>query len=198
MVVLPFLNAFRNVAFANVSLGKALANTFKNLPTAWLDGDYDAYTMFTLVVDYVSHIGVTAGNQLLGAIFFFVPRSIWPGKAVGSGYHVADTLGWSFKNLSCPLPGEGYINFGIIGIILFGVFIGRLTMKLDVLYWKSIDIKQKNIRRIDVIYPVTAMFFFFMCRGDLMSSFAYMVGYIAVWEICIQIMRFSVKKIKKR
>lgn len=130
-------------------------------------GDYDAYTMLTLAIDYVSTRGTTWMRQLVGVIFFWMPRAIWKNKPVGSGYFIAEQLGWSFKNLSCPLPGEAYINLGFIGVLLFAILIGKIMRFLDSCYWCR---DNEDNRRIDVLYPVIMMLFFFMCRGDLLSS----------------------------
>ena len=51
---------------------------------------------------------------------------------------------------------------------------------LDSCYWCR---DNEDNRRIDVLYPVIMMLFFFMCRGDLLSSAAYMVAYIVVGYI---------------
>ena len=178
--VLPVLNVFRHLAFSQVDLSSALKNVTDNFSTMWLAGDYDAYTMLTLAIDYVSTRGTTWMRQLVGVIFFWMPRAIWKNKPVGSGYFIAEQLGWSFKNLSCPLPGEAYINLGFIGVLLFAILIGKIMRFLDSCYWCR---DNEDNRRIDVLYPVIMMLFFFMCRGDLLSSAAYMVAYIVVGYI---------------
>ena len=57
---------------------------------------------------------------------------------------------------------------------------------LDNCYWYR---DKEDDRRIDVVYPVTMMMFFFMCRGDLLSSVAYMVAYIVVGYIMSYVCR---------
>ena len=184
--VLPVLNAFRNLAFNEVDLFETLKDITDNFSTMWLAGDYDAYTMLTLAIDHVSTNGVTWMRQLVGVALFWVPRAIWKNKPVGSGYFIADNLGWTFKNLSCPLPGEAYINLGVIGVLLGGILIGKIMRFLDNCYWYR---NKEDDRRIDVVYPVTMMMFFFMCRGDLLSSAAYMVAYIVVCYIMSYVYR---------
>ena len=184
--VLPVLNAFRNLAFNEVDLFETLKDIIDNFSTMWLAGDYDAYTMLTLTVDHVTTSGITWMRQFVGVLFFWVPRAIWKNKPVGSGYFVADQLGWTFKNLSCPLPGEAYINLGVIGVLLGGILIGKIMRFLDNCYWYR---DKEDDRRIDVVYPVTMMMFFFMCRGDLLSSAAYMVAYIVVGYIMSYVYR---------
>lgn len=188
--IFPILNAFRNLAFDEVDLSSALNNVTNNFSTMWLAGDYDAYTMLTLAIDYVSKMGTTWMRQMAGVVLFWVPRAIWENKPVGSGYFIAEQLGWSFKNLSCPLPGEAYINLGSVGVFLFAVLIGKIMKLLDDCYWYQ---RSGNDRRIDVLYPVTMMLFFFMCRGDLLSSTAYMVAYIVVGYIMCFVLRLDKK-----
>jgi len=93
---------------------------------------YDAWSELLATVKYVQVYGLTYGKQLLGVLFFFVPRSIWPDKPVGSGHLVAQNLLMTqydmwFTNLSNPLPSEGYINFGIIGVALFAIILGKVS-----------------------------------------------------------------------
>lgn len=160
--VLPVLNAFRNLAFNEVDLFETLKDITDNFSTMWLAGDYDAYTMLTLAIDHVSTNGVTWMRQLVGVALFWVPREIWKNKPVGSGYFIADNLGWAFKNLSCPLPGEAYINLGIVGVFFFAFIIGKIMKFLDSCYWYQ---NNKDDGQISVLYPVTMIMFFFMCRG---------------------------------
>lgn len=181
MVILPFLNAFRHDSFSEVAIGAALQRTIRSIPETWLEGDYDAYTMFTLIVDYVGRNSPTWGRQLLGVLLFWIPRTMWPNKPIGSGAFVSGSLGFNFTNLSAPLPAEGMINFGVVGVFLFALVFGWLMGCLDNAYWETLDKDGKRVRRYDIIYPFVCIMFFFMSRGDLLSSFAYTIGYVAVW-----------------
>ena len=184
--VLPLLNAFRNLEFNQVDILKTLKKIMDNFSTMWLAGDYDAYTMLTLAIDYVTTSGVTWMRQFVGVLFFWVPRAIWKNKPVGSGYFVADHLSLAFKNLSCPLPGEAYINLGPVGVLFLAIVLGRVMKFLDSCYWFR---NNEDNRRISVLYPVIMIMFFFMCRGDLLSSTAYMVAYIVVGYIMSSLYR---------
>lgn len=185
MILLPLLNAFRRTEFMEVSLVENLVNVVTNLDTGFLEGDYDAYTMFTITIEDVDRNGITWGMQMLGAILFFVPRSIWKDKPVGSGHFVAGNLDWEFTNLSCPLPAEAYINFGVIGIIIFSFVIGNLLGKVDLWYWEKNNTKNGICKLGELFYPILMFMFFFMSRGDLMSSFAYSCAFFAVGFIIL-------------
>ncbi|WP_413854063.1 hypothetical protein [Candidatus Ruminimicrobium bovinum] len=197
LILFPFLNAFRNISFYNVSITQSILNVFNNLSIVWLAGDYDAYTMLNLVIDYIHINSITFGYQLLGVVLFFIPRIFWMSKPIGSGAFIAENYNWNFTNVSCPLPAESLINFGFIGLIIFGILIGFIAKKLDLFYWENIDISGKQINNFELIYPVILMFFFFMCRGDLLSSTAYMMAYIFVWFILIKILNINILQLKK-
>lgn len=192
MVGLPFLNFFRNMAFSEVILTETLRSVISDVSGMWLSGDYDAYTMMSLMVEYVNQNSPTWGRQFIGVLLFWVPRAWWPQKPVGSGYYVSDRMGLSFNNVCCPLPGEGMINFGIPAILLFGLFVGCIITRIDNLYWGSVDCSGQKLRCIDVIYPAACILFFFMSRGDLMSSFAYMMALFAIWYIMVILSRVRV------
>ncbi len=179
MIVFPFLNAFRNTSFVDVDIGLAIKRVIDNLSTEWLAGDYDAYSMFGLTYNYVSDYGSAFGHQLLGVVFFFIPRSIWKTKPYGSGYFIADNLGWNFKNVSCPLPGEMLINFGVIGMLICVLLFGILIKWLDNGFWQNKY--DDNFGVFEPLYCYMVGYFLFVCRGDLLSSFAYLSSVIVVW-----------------
>jgi len=135
--------------------------------------DYDSWSETMATIRYVDTFGVTYGRQLYGALLFFVPRSIWPNKPIGSGHLVASeylmvqhTM-W-FTNLSNSFPSEGYINFGLIGVVLFALMLAILSKITDEFE------KHNDLRLVFAVY--TSFHMVFMLRGDLMSSFSYLVG----------------------
>lgn len=161
LVIFPLLNSFRN-ASDGISLGLNF-DQFKEL-------HFDAYSMFMRVL---SDDVVTYGHQLLGVLLFWVPRSIWPSKPIGSGAYVATLNGEDFTNVSMPYFAEGYINFGLIGAILFTIFLGYISSKVDAKYWISNKISFDSF----VYYLILGLTMFIM-RGDLLSSFAFTCGFV--------------------
>lgn len=180
LIVLPFLNAFRSAPIEDVNMLEAMRRVFEHLQDDWLAGDYDAYVMLTLILEHIQFYGITWGRQLLGVFLFWVPRSVWFAKPIGTGAFVSTQLGWDFTNLSAPLPAEGLINFGWMGLLV-AIVLGKLMKKLDETYWERLDQSGKCVRAYDLLYPVLIMFFFFMNRGDLLSSFAFTMAYVTVW-----------------
>lgn len=176
VIVFPLLNVFRSLAIGEVNIGQAFLQVVTSLVDDMTEGHYDAYTMFMLIQEYTADAGFSYGEQLLGVLLFWVPRVFWPGKPVGSGQTAAEFYQWDFTNLSCPLPAEGYVNFGVLGLIVFAVVFALIVRALDRAFWKG------RGEFIKFVYPFIVPFVFFMMRGDLLSSFAYLLGFVvSIW-----------------
>jgi hypothetical protein len=163
--VFPFLEQFRYFySFENISI--APDEGF------FLAGHFDAYQNFIRVIQTEF---VTYGLQLLGVFLFFVPRSLWEGKPVGSGYEMSDRLGYSFSNISMPFLGEGYVNFGVLGVFMFSVVLAYGMARLDKRFENRVLIKQK-VDYVASVYMFLCGALVFLLRGDLMSSTAYILA----------------------
>lgn len=126
---------------------------------------------------------ITYGHQLLGVIFFFVPRSIWSSKPDGSGAYLASFDG-SFFNISMPFWGEGYINFGWFGVFIFTIILAYYCAKLDKLYW-NFDNPYNN--PFSGIYYIILGALLFILRGDLMSSIAYTASAVICYIVILRL-----------
>ncbi|MBE2166025.1 oligosaccharide repeat unit polymerase [Acinetobacter oleivorans] len=169
-LVFPFLNQFRYFS-TDTQLSFIPDKNF------FIQGHFDAYQNF---MDVLRFDFVTYGHQLLGVIFFFIPRVFWSNKAVGSGYQLAENNGYFFNNISMPFVAEGFVNFGYLGILFFSIFLGLIMKIIDTLYLTRFEFRDNNY----LIYTGTFLCasFFFMFRGDLMSSFSSMLaGVIALY-----------------
>ena len=169
LLVFPFLEQFRYfISFSDISI----------LPTRqfFFSAHFDAYENFasSVAADFIS-----GGYQLLGVLLFFVPRFFWPDKPVGSGYTLALEQGYSFANISMPFLGEGFVNFGSYGVVLFAISIGFIMGRIDgFMNWRSDGAEISGFR--SAIYYSLFGGLFFVMRGDLLSSFAYLVGILFV------------------
>ncbi|NTR28688.1 oligosaccharide repeat unit polymerase [Enterococcus faecium] len=178
-VIFPILGGARRVE----TLGEFLSGISFSLGSNLTSGDYDAFSQIAHTMFYIDHYGITMGKQLLTVMLFFVPRSIWESKSIGSGYLVAEGIQLPFYNVSSPLPAEALINFGIIGVIGFAICISKLFSWLDKQYWEG------NKPSIKIIYPFFIGFTFFVMRGDMLSSIAYIVGF----SICFLLFKPKLK-----
>lgn len=184
LVFFPASNTFRVNDFSVSTLLEAIASTLLRLDKGFLSEDYDAYSMLYRAWCFVTTSGATFGYQLIGVLFFFIPRTLWPSKPVGSGYTIAKSQHQVFLNLSCPLPGEGLINFGFIGLMAFSFIGSHLVCRVDEALWSGISIKW-----FKPFYPFLAMFVFFIMRGDMLSSCSYLIGFFAAYSIVLLVVK---------
>lgn len=175
VLVMPVLDVFRFTGLAQ----RPLSVGFEYLNTA----NFDAYQNFARVVDSDF---ITWGYQLFGVLLFFVPRSIWTDKPIGSGAQYAIDNDYLFTNISMPYIAEGYVNFGVAGVVLFMFFLGTLFGGFDRYCWRVIFTYGKHGVLQYYYYFILSLSFFLM-RGDLLSSFSYIVG--------VTIAFFSVQKL---
>ena len=176
LVVLPAGNSYRFESISFFDFIESILAAFSNLSQGFCAVDYDAYSMVARTWLYVRDIGISYGYQLLGVLLFFVPRSFWPSKPEGSGNLVAEAQGQAQLNISSPLPAEGLINFGIVGLVIFAVLLAILCRRADSWY-------QRSNSPFTVFCFFAYFLLFFVCRGDLLSSFAFAAGYFVVYTV---------------
>ncbi|RZQ03953.1 hypothetical protein D8T39_22385, partial [Vibrio vulnificus] len=99
LVLFPFFDNFRNLN-DNEEINFIPSFDF------FLNGHFDSYQSFLRVLE---NDVVTYGRQLLGVIFFFIPRAVWSDKPSGSGYYISELFNYGFSNISMNYFGEGYI-----------------------------------------------------------------------------------------
>lgn len=176
-IAFPVFNTFRR----ELSLDKFSSVFGNSVLSTYANADYDAYRMLVSCLRYVKKEGCTWGIQALGAILFFIPRSLWPSKPVGSGsVLIRNEFGNNyFSNVSCPLVAEGYINFGLVGTALFGFLLGLFAGKTDSLY------RNHHCDSENDFFPYYFLVFqmFFLLRGDLMSGIAYTLAFVLTGHI---------------
>ena len=192
IVLFQLINVFRRTSFGDESAVDKMFLMSQNLGDEYLSGGYDAFAIIGATVDYVKTFDMTYGRQLLGSLFFFIPRNIWTTKPIGSGAMISAAGGQYFTNISCPLVAEGYVNFGILGVILFGFFAGFLCTVIDRKYWENAP-KDQTFSFIKIAYPCLLPYYFFMLRGDLMSSFAYTSAYMIVFWFLFRLSGWHIK-----
>ncbi|MEN8124597.1 MAG: O-antigen polysaccharide polymerase Wzy [Bacteroidota bacterium] len=156
---------------------------------------YDAYSNTLATMDYVDNYGITYGNQFLGGIFFFIPRSIWTSKPESTGKFIGQYLiknyNMWFDNISNPFLSEGIINFGFLSLFIFPILLAWFIVLM--LNWQYSN---------DLFKQVTAIYFsihlIFLLRGDFTNGWAYFVGtFIGIYiipKVIIQIINSLPKK----
>jgi hypothetical protein len=97
----------------------------------WSGQDFDGFQQWVNTVLYVERNGNELGATILSALLFFVPRSMWADKEIPASITVAEFRRYSFTNLSLPISAELYLNFGIIGVVLAMLLLGRIWAGCD-------------------------------------------------------------------
>lgn len=169
-VIFPLLDLFRRFA----------DDLRVSLTLGWISGGHlDSFQNFARVVEFEA---ITFGYQLVGVLLFFVPREFWPSKPVSSGVEVAQMANLEWNNIALNILGEGYINFGVPGVIFFAAALGFFCGQLDRAFWRDINFS----RTFQTYYLFFLGGFVFVFRGSLLSAFAYLVGtYVAVWLVLL-------------
>ena len=189
MIILPFFSAFRSVVFLSVDIGENLLNSFGSIISNLKNNDYDAYTQFTLTVEYVRDHGA-GGNHILTDLLFWVPRSLWTEKAYSGSYEIAQARGL-FTNVSFPFAAIGYMDGRTVGMMLWGWFVGIFIGKFDKWYW---EIKRfQNNKFTEALYNVSVIYWFFLARGDMFYVFPFYVAYVIAWVLIKKVSDIKLK-----
>ncbi len=89
--------------FGEILSNPSLLFAKNQLSEGYMSLNYDAFINIGVVIEHVEFDGLSYGYQLLSALLFFVPRSLWIGKPDASGLivgnHVIDHYGFNFANL---------------------------------------------------------------------------------------------------
>ncbi|MBT8534602.1 oligosaccharide repeat unit polymerase [Polynucleobacter paneuropaeus] len=165
--IFPLLEVFRD--FSIEKLTNFSFSEYQN------GGHFDAFQMFLRALD----VGViNYGYGFLGALLFFIPRSIWPSKPVTSGIEISQLSDLRLDNVSMPIIGELYLNFWYFGIIFGAPLIALLFKKIDSIYLKY---KCSSLSLGHLIYFQLAGLVIYNMRGGFLSSFAYTVSILMTW-----------------
>ena len=150
-------------------------------------GNFDAFGMYTLALN---RIPILYGSNLIGALLFFIPRSLWIDKEIGSGALVSEKLNLELDNVSMPFFAEGYLAFGYFGIFLMVFLLCKYVNKVDDFFYNYIVSNKIKNPMILILYLNLLFLLFFMMRGDLLSSFAYLIGITSANILIHLIMKF--------
>ncbi|EGR0234012.1 oligosaccharide repeat unit polymerase, partial [Vibrio vulnificus] len=179
LVLFPFFDNFRNLN-DNEEINFIPSFDF------FLNGHFDSYQSFLRVLE---NDVVTYGRQLLGVIFFFIPRAVWSDKPSGSGYYISELFNYGFSNISMNYFGEGYINFGLVGVFVFVAVLIYFISVLDSNF--ILQFKVNGFNYNSSLYLMLLGYIFFLLRGDLLSSFSFLVSALVAFILIKFIMKLS-------
>lgn len=159
------------------------------------DVDFDAYSMLLRIIDYTMQEGFCYGTQLRSVLLFFIPRSLWNIKGIPTGEMVAAFQNNYFTNVSAPIMAEGYVDFGIVGVIAYAWISGYILKAIDKRYWQ--DQLENELHYRELILPFLMGFIIFIMRGALQPTFLRLMGFF-LYIIMLSIVRkmFPIIKIR--
>lgn len=123
LFIFPLANAFRTAGGSHERKG-----FFAEYPG---NPDYDAFWMVGNAISYWQDDRVVPFRQLLGSLFFWLPRTVWHDKPVDTAIELANYRGYGFTNLSAPLWSEALVNGGIVFLIVSFFLIGWVLRFVD-------------------------------------------------------------------
>lgn len=132
--------------------------------------DYDVLPQLLNTVALQEEKGYTQGHQLASEFLFFVPRSLWPQKSIDTGSLVALHTGFSNRNLSEPLWGEAYLDFGILGVVACFLLLGLASQRGDTAFRRSQPPNGDSHWWTILAWPMLATFQLILLRGSLLQA----------------------------
>ena len=108
--------------------------------------NFDAYQQYLNTVELIKTTGsYDYFYRFISALLFFIPRSIWPEKAINTGEIIANFKNYDYTNLSEPLIANLYYSGGLLGILFGGIFLGTLFRQLDYHLYQYVFYNKKTI-----------------------------------------------------
>lgn len=172
VIIFPVADLFRYSDSTHVKS----SNVFESLTSP----DFDAFSQINNSVRYVERHGVNYGEQSLGVALFWVPRSVWPEKPMGTGPLLAESQGYSVSNLSAPLWAEFYVDGAWLALAIGMFGTGWLIRRGDE---RAITaLKREAVP--GVLACIMPFYLIILLRGDLMQAMSYLlVILLACWAV---------------
>jgi hypothetical protein len=126
LFVFPVLSLTSRFGVTDMSVlgGQASRQSITQIPYL------DVYDVLLHTIWYVDKAGHTLGQKSVAILLFFIPRAYWSAKPRVGALDISHEL-FARKlvgtdNLSMPISGDFYLDFGFIGVALGALVIGIL------------------------------------------------------------------------
>ncbi len=172
LFVYPLAAAYRNTKrqFNSTPLAKDLVSS----------PDFSMFQQELNAQLYVNSHGYTLGHQVIGSIFVFVPRRLWPGKPQSTGDLISRT---NVINASDSLWAEAYVDGGYVAVICFFLLYGFLSLGFEVAYLQR---KPGTFSAAGVLVPLFAAFQILVLRGPLQPDVGELGPVVVLLILCVR------------
>ncbi|MEX0873330.1 MAG: hypothetical protein WD646_13415 [Actinomycetota bacterium] len=176
LLVFPYADLFRR----DLSTSLEITSARNQLAT---NSSYSMYAQIAMGVSYVDRSGFSFGQQSIGSLFFFVPRSLWSGKPIDTGDLVALAEGLPSRlNPSSPLWEEGFVEGGWGGVVILFFLLGFVSARLE--RHGDNDLRYARKGRASLLVPLLGGYLIFILRGSLLAATPTLAGLLViVWAI---------------
>ncbi len=149
------------------------------LATYMTHGDVDGFQSVMNAIHYVHTEGLQWGYHLFSSILFWVPRGLWWDKAAPVGQIASAKAGYYFTNISMPLPGELFSDFGYLGVVMGMLLLGAVAGRLDKAYDSFVSSKEStSITLMPILAIVLSAYLIILLRGSLQAVIS--IPFVAV------------------
>ena len=183
IIVFPYTDYFR---YLGVDAANRQPLQVNSIPVELATKDYDQMTMIANGVWYGGAFGHTNGSQVLSDLLFFIPHSVWPGRATDTGVLIAQAMFSPNLNLSAPMWLEFWLDFSWLGLIIGFLTFGWIAARWDRLF---VHLRRRRMLKspalIDLALPIFVGYQFILLRGSILQA----MGRLAIMAIFLLAVR---------
>ena len=180
VTVFPYSDYFRVAAIDRSAL------QVNSISVELATKDYDQMTMTANGVWYANVFGHTNGSQLLSDVLFFIPHTVWSGRATDTGVLIGTAIESGNTNLSTPLWLEFWLDFSWLGLVIGMFLFGWISARWDYLFVQLRRRQRSSLPALlDLALPLFAGYQFILLRGPILQA----MGRLGVMVVLLAIIR---------
>ena len=155
-------------------------------------GYLDQHVVLLHLLEYVRVNGYAYGSSITGVLLFFVPRAFWVAKPVVLGLVIGGDLyqgGFAgTDNLSGPIVGDLYYDFGVLGVL-----IGSVAVAYFFRFFVRISARVNNIDVVRFILLASLPILFRGTVGAVLPLVSFTLIYVYLYLFAANNVKWSLK-----
>ena len=150
--IFPFADIFR-------SLNEQVNFELSALGDNFLDGDFDAFSTVLMSIYVVKLNSYLYFANFFSPLYIYIPRQFWSSKPISSSDLITNELNINYPDIVISLWGEGFLGFGLLGVIILLYCIG--------VYIKSFSYLKKTNDFQHLLFFMSMPTLLFVLRGNI-------------------------------